>query len=396
MNFTKTATPLSIAVIGAGPGGLAFARAAQLQGHKVTVFERYPELTTRGGSIGLTQGAQCLRKYLGMGDALQGFGQQLNTFRVSVVDGEHYEIPLQDTIRVKRKDLVKLMAASLEQDTVVFGKHLKSVSPSTSHDNDGPVICTFADGSVSTHDLVVGTDGIHSAVRACAFDAAPKQFTNYRIMMMLKEQAAGAPSQRPEPSDTMSVIIAPGTAGYVMSMPVKGPDGRCTDNIGVIFQTDEEATDAWDNVAATEHMKEKLAPFIGETNHYLYDLLESADIVWDWGVYQHTPMSSWTALEGRVVLLGDACHATAPFMGQGANMAIQDAVCLARFLSELPPQKATVAYEARRKASCEAIVAGSTRQADMWIETANAPDRDVRVKATLAHQRNRVPGEPLV
>jgi salicylate hydroxylase len=282
-----------------------------------------------------------------------------------------------------------MIAANLEQDTIVFGKQLESVTPSSGQDNDGPVICTFADGTLSAHDLVVGADGIHSRVRASVFDAAPRQFTKYRIMTLLKEQALGSQSQRlqVEPADSLSVVLSPGASSYLVSTTMKGADGSLTDQAGVVFQTDEEATDAWDNVAAKEQMKEKLAPFVGETRHYLYDLLESADICWDWGIYQHTPMASWTALEGRVVLIGDACHATAPFLGQGANMAIQDAVCLGRFLAELPVQEATKAYEARRKVSCEAIVAGSTRQADMWINAANGPHH---------RSRSRVREEPLV
>jgi len=344
----------------------------------------------------LNQGRECLTKYLGLGQALQGIGQELKRWQVRVVGEEPIEELLPNNIRVRRQDLIKMIAANLEQDTIVFGKQLESVKPSISHDNDGPVICTFADGTVSVHDLVVGTDGIHSQVRACAFNAAPKQFTKYRIMTLLKQQPEGSLSQRSEPTDALSTYLAPGTNSYLMSITSKGPDGSWTDNVGIIFQSDEEASDAWDNVAAKDQMKEKLAPFLCETNRYLDDLLESADVVWDWGVYQHTPMSSWTALEGRVVLLGDACHATAPFLGQGANMAIQDAVCLARFLSEVPPQEATKAYEARRKACCEAIVAGSTRQADMWISTANSSDPHARIKESLTHHRNRVPEEPLV
>merc|ERR1712217_165841 len=83
--------------------------------------------------------------------------------------------------------------------------------------------------------------------------------------------------QRLEPADTMSTVLAPGTASYLMSVTSKGPDGSWTDNVGVIFQSDEEATDAWDNVAAKEQMKEKLAPFVGETRQYrmLFALLAS-------------------------------------------------------------------------------------------------------------------------
>merc|ERR1711948_41502 len=129
-----------------------------------------------------------------------------------------------------------------------------------------------------------------------------------------------------------------------------------------------EVTDAWDNVAARDGFRKKALAFAKEDD-YLLDVVESADVAWDWGIYQLPPLASWTALGGRVCLLGDACHATAPFLGQGANMAIQDALCLARCLSTPMSSlaEAAKAYEARRRPSCEHIVASSKAMAEVNI-----------------------------
>merc|ERR1712039_525294 len=105
------------------------------------------------------------------------------------------------------------------------------------------------------------------------------------------------------------------------------------------------------------------------------------------GVYQHAPLASWSALGGRVCLLGDACHATAPFLGQGANMAIQDAVCLARCLSVSTPTPslagAVEAYEARRRPSCERIVASSKMMAEVNIAAGASRESVEELLATL-------------
>jgi salicylate hydroxylase len=63
-----------------------------------------------------------------------------------------------------------------------------------------------------------------------------------------------------------------------------------------------------------------------------------AERIFDIGVHYHEILSSWSSSSGRVVLLGDSAHAMPPFMGQGANQAMQDAYCLANKLSQVGTQ----------------------------------------------------------
>ena len=80
-------------------------------------------------------------------------------------------------------------------------------------------------------------------------------------------------------------------------------------------------------------------------------------VCFDWGIYKQPTRDSWISPKGRVVLLGDAAHATAPFMGQGANMAMHDAFCLGEILmnEKIAMQDGLKLYETSRKAYCEAV-----------------------------------------
>jgi 2-polyprenyl-6-methoxyphenol hydroxylase-like FAD-dependent oxidoreductase len=243
-----------------------------------------------------------------------------------------------------RTDLVALLKESLEPGTVIFNKELESLSVV---DDSGPVTCRFRDGTHSSHDLVVGADGINSRVRSLLFDAPPKQFTGFRIFVLLDK--AGHREKNGLPVGVPTLRLAPDKNAYILEFGCTCTDGSICDTIGVVFKTNEEVTDAWDHTVAIEGFRKRLLDFAKSDDDYLFDVLESAETAWDWGVYQHAPLMSWSALGGRVCLLGDSCHATAPFLGQGANMALQDAVCLARYLSTMTVPEAANAYEERRK-----------------------------------------------
>lgn len=264
-----------------------------------------------------------------------------------------------------RMELVTMLAASLEHGTICFGKELDSVSAA---DETGPLSCTFKDGASSLFDLVVGADGINSVVRHKLFDSRPKEYTGYRMFVLLDTK--GHRQKKGLPPTTVTMRFAPSEEAWLLEISCIKADGSCCDTVALGFKSDEQVTDAWDNVAAREGFKKKVQAFAKEGD-YLFDEVESADVAWDWGVYEHAPLASWTALGGRVCLLGDACHATAPFLGQGANMAIQDAVCLAKCLSTSTPTlslaEATKAYEARRRPSCEHIVASSKAMGEVSI-----------------------------
>lgn len=277
-----------------------------------------------------------------------------------------------------RMELVSMLTASLEPGTVLFNMELESVSAA---DETGPVTCRFKDGTSSSHDLVVGADGINSCVRRQLFDTPPKQFAGFRMHVLLDKN--GHRQKKGFSVGVPALHLVPDQNAYLLEIGCMCADGSCCDSIYLVFKTDEEGTDAWDHAVAKEGFRQKLAPFADVGGDYLFDLLESAETAWDWGVYQHAPVASWSALGGRVCLLGDSCHATAPFLGQAANMAIQDAVCLARCLSTMTVPQATKAYEERRKPSCEKIVESSKGMAEAIIAAGATQEAADKILATF-------------
>ena len=87
------------------------------------------------------------------------------------------------------------------------------------------------------------------------------------------------------------------------------------------------------------------------------DILENADRVFKWGMFQSPASASWISPHGRAVLLGDAAHAMAPFTGQGAGSAIQDGLCLGTLLADNGPAPSALRkYEQVRKPVCETAI----------------------------------------
>ena len=105
---------------------------------------------------------------------------------------------------------------------------------------------------------------------------------------------------------------------------------------------------------------EEIARRVAPGHEVLQKALKEAEVCFDWAIYRQPSLRSWISKKQRVVLLGDAAHATAPFMGQGANMAMHDAYCLGQLLRETHLPEALGRYEALRKRACEEVVAKSS------------------------------------
>merc|ERR1711988_1898746 len=106
-----------------------------------------------------------------------------------------------------------------------------------------------------------------------------------------------------------------------------------------------------------EELFDVMQKYAGGVPDSIRNIVANSDRVMRWGIYEHEPKPTWISPGGKVVLLGDAAHAMAPFLGQGAQCAMLDAHVLAKeILQDQPVAEAFRAYEAHRKPICERIV----------------------------------------
>eukprot|EP00747_Dinoflagellata_sp_TGD_P033006 gnl/TRDRNA2_/TRDRNA2_136344_c0_seq2.p1 gnl/TRDRNA2_/TRDRNA2_136344_c0~~gnl/TRDRNA2_/TRDRNA2_136344_c0_seq2.p1 ORF type:complete len:419 (-),score=81.24 gnl/TRDRNA2_/TRDRNA2_136344_c0_seq2:34-1290(-) len=357
---------------GAGLGGLSLARALETLDtgvEEITVFERRSELRPDiGGGVQLSGGAAVLTK-LGLLQDLKAIANPLTGVvsrtanrdqllkldvpgavqrRADAREALFSEAENEPTIYAVMRDAVQLMLkSSLSKAQLKLGKEIASVANKA----DGTVTLAFADGTEeSGFDLVVGADGIRAdTLRAAAGTSAPRIFSGKRILFGV----APASVRPPEDQQEFHQWFSKGVYGLVATYGGRG--GGRSDMIAFVYRGEESDENAdWNSNDAQKEILRRLEE--AGMPEDMKRVAAAAERFFDIGVYFHLPRFSWTLGNVKqVVLLGDSAHAMPPFLGQGANQAIQDAYCLASQLAKLHAGEreslgeALEKYEERRK-----------------------------------------------
>ncbi|HYF06781.1 MAG TPA: FAD-dependent monooxygenase, partial [Acetobacteraceae bacterium] len=346
-----------IAVIGVGIGGLTSALALHAAGFGVAVYERAARLAEEGAGLQVTPNAGRVLVHLGLGPALAACGEEageqtFHHFRTGHVlrrvdlggVAGRFGVP---HYRMHRADLQALLAEALATrapDALRLGHRLERVVQRRSE-----VRLVFADGGEETADLVVGADGIRSALRDELFpEGGRARFTGYVSLRALVPMA-----KLPEPLRTARVHFGGGR--FLTQYPIRR---GALMNVSAAYCTDSWTEEGWRIRARSGEMREAFADFNDDVRALLACV--SDDTAFRWGLFGREPLRRW--VHGRVVLLGDAAHPMLPYMAQGAAMAIEDAMVLARALSASGghAEEALVRYEAARLPRAN-WVAGLTR-----------------------------------
>ena len=331
---------LDILVIGGGIGGLTAAIALQADGHRVTVIERDPQWSVYG--VGIIQQGNVLRamERLGLLGGYLAAAVGFDVVAVHAPDGTLVaRVPsrrLVDgcpaNVGISRRALQRVLA---ERARTAGADVRLGVTADEIDDNGAAVRVRFSDGSQEQFDVAVGADGVHSQTRDCLFPAAPKpEFTGQAVWRY------NLP--RPDGLDALHVYNGPIGAGLV----------PMSETLMYVYLTTPEPGNphhARQGLAAAMRSKvpaalAELAAQITDDDGVVYRPLETLLLEGPWH-------------RGRIVLLGDAVHATTPHLGQGAGMAIEDAIVLAEELARHDtPEAAFAAYRERRFERCRYIV----------------------------------------
>ena len=331
---------LDILIVGGGIGGLTAAIALGGHGHRVTVIERDPAWSVYG--VGIIQQGNVLRAMdqLGLLDDYLAAAVGFDFVAVHAPDGTLVaKVPSPRLVErcpanvgIGRRALQQVLA----QRAFSSGAEVRlGVTVDRLEASGDAVQVRFSDGSAGRFDLVVGADGIHSQMRREVFPDAPApEFTGQSVWR------CNLP--RPAELDSLHVYNGPVGAGLV---PI-------SDALMYLYLTTPEPGNPHYPLAGlAETMRAKVPAALGEL---------AAQIVDDEAVV-YRPLEAlllegpWHS--GRVVLLGDAVHAATPHLGQGAGMAIEDAIVLAEEIARHDtPEAAFAAYRARRFERCRYIV----------------------------------------
>jgi salicylate hydroxylase len=317
---------ISLAIVGAGIGGLAAALSLLKVGVDVHVYEQAGALSEVGAGIQISPNATRILHRVGIGEALAETGVKPLAFHQRRWDDGRtlLRTPIAEAMEaafefpyyhLHRADVLAVLARAFPADRLHVGHRFTSLV-----DHGDCVEAEFENGRRIRVDALVGADGIHSVVRSVLFGAENPRFTGcvaYRGLIPAERLA--------HLNLEVSALVWMGPGKHFVHYFVR--DRQLLNFVAIIER------DAWTRESWTDRgeVADALAAFEG-WHPLVRDILGAVDETFIWALFDRQPMARWSI--GRVTLLGDACHAMLPFMAQGAAQAIEDGAMLATCLSK--------------------------------------------------------------
>jgi salicylate hydroxylase/6-hydroxynicotinate 3-monooxygenase len=316
--------PLNVAIIGAGMGGLASAAALRKAGIDVAVYEQTRQFTRLGAGIQIGCNAMHVLRGLGLEQHLRAetfYPRSWNNrdwrtgeVMFDMVFGQSAEDKYGAPYLLAHRGDLHAALNSIVPDELVHRDHrLEAVDQSA----DG-VRLRFANGRTVEADAVVAADGVNSVARTLLFGEEEPRFTGriaYRTVY---------PAARLGGFDMGDCTKWWGEDRHVVMYPVKA------DRSEVYFVTSQPEPgfnlESWSTKGDVGVLRAAFEGFHAEVQR----VLGACPDVHKRPLVDRDPLEHW--VEGKVALLGDACHPMTPYMAQGAAMAIEDAAILSRCL----------------------------------------------------------------
>ena len=362
-----TKRKLSVAVVGAGMGGLAVAATLRRVGIDVHVYEQAAQFGRIGAGIQMMPNSMKVLRGIGVEDRLRqvAFAPYSHLNRIGDTGEITRELPMPESLYgapylcMHRADLHGALASAVPGEIVHLGKKLVGLDQ-----KGGVVTLRFEDGSTATADAVVGADGVHSIVRDIIVGPdAPihKGRIAYRAVFPANLMGGfdiGPSRTKWWGTDRHIVIyyttVAKSEVYFVTSVP---------EEAGWVTR------ESW---SAKGDVKELRAAYAG-FHQDVRNVLNACPDCHKWAILEREPLPRWS--DGRVVLLGDSAHPMTPYMAQGAATSIEDAAILARCLDDVQGDDIEGAfrrYEAHRKPRTSVVQAISS--ANTWMRDSGGGD----------------------
>ncbi|HUD85843.1 MAG TPA: FAD-dependent monooxygenase [Xanthobacteraceae bacterium] len=357
--------PLRVAIVGGGIGGLAAACALRQRGIEVEVFERSARLEEVGAGLQIGPNGVKVLRALGLEDELmRNAFEPLSIMSIKWDEGRlRFRQPLKAVAREKygapymtahRADLHNLLRRAAGDTPIRLGTNCIGAETV-----NGTAVARFADGTTTEADVVIGADGIRSAIRAQHFGADRPRFTEMMAWRAIVPMECVPTRVGPGGSVTLErgeYFGWIGPNGHVICYPI-GVNGDQLNIFGG-HVTEQWVEESWSVPSSREELMAAKAGW----NEALLEMFRHVEQVFKWGIYDRDPLPQWT--RGRVTLLGDAAHPTMPTLAQGANMAIEDGYVLARLLARHGDdvEAALKAYVVERKPRTDWVTLKSREQ----------------------------------
>ncbi|MCY7320543.1 MAG: FAD-dependent urate hydroxylase HpxO [Phormidesmis sp. CAN_BIN36] len=346
---------LKVVIIGAGMGGLATGIALRQVGYQVKIYDRVSELRPAGAGISLWSNGVKVLNRMGLGKAIAQIGGQMDRMQYYSHTGELLtDVSLDPLVQkvgqrpypVARTDLQTMLLHEFGAENVRLNCKCVEIEQT-----ETSVTARFADGRTATGDVLIGADGTHSIVRDRVLghptDRHYVGYVNWNGLVPISEDLA--------PANSWAIYV--GEHKRASLMPVG--DGR------FYFFFDVPLPKG--SVSTSDQYREELMSFFKGWADPVQRLIERLDPLKTNRVEIHDIEPLEQFVRGRIALLGDAAHSTAPDLGQGGCHAIEDADVLTRYLhsTTLGVEDALKRYESERLGRTADIVLRARKRSHM-------------------------------
>jgi len=351
---------ISVAIVGAGMGGLAVAATLRRAGFDVQVYEQAARFARIGAGIQMMPNSMKVLRGIGIEERLRAvsFAPYSHLNRDGYTGEITRELPMPESLYdapylcMHRAELHEALASAVPQEIVHLDKKLIGLEQ-----KGGRVALRFADGSSANADAVVGADGVHSIVRDIIVgpdEPIHKGRIAYRAVFPASLMGGfdiGRSRTKWWGTDRHIVIYyttkVKSEVYFVTSVPEPGE-----------WITKE----SWSAKGDVKELRAAYADFHQDVRN----VLDACPDCHKWAILEREPLPRWS--DGNVVLLGDAAHPMTPYMAQGAATSIEDAAVLARCLADVKGEDIAGAfrrYEGHRKPRTSVVQAISS--ANTWM-----------------------------
>jgi 2-polyprenyl-6-methoxyphenol hydroxylase-like FAD-dependent oxidoreductase len=352
-------------IIGGGIAGPVLALFLEKAGFRAQIFEASHGPREIGGALGLAPNGMHVLAAAGLieqvrdvsvTDSEWAFENQNGKLLACIKAGDPQRYG-QAGVLITRAALHRVLVDRAESQgiPVCYSKRLVHLEDRPNQ----PVLAHFSDGTTAEGDFLAGADGIRSQVRQVVMPDAPKPTYTGLIAPGGFSPCLDSHLTPRSPQRVHFLFGQKAFFGYFQTVTPEGPRTAWWSTASAALASKEQMA-----ILSKAELQQDLMSLHGDWAHPVPLLIQSATEVLNIAIYDVPSLPAWSV--GRTVLLGDAAHAVAPHSGQGASMALEDAIFLAQLLREANGtalEKVFATFEQQRRPRTDKVIALGRRNA---------------------------------